>query len=89
MLAMLIVALFVAIALASAAALVDGALRARNALRQLRGDLAGSAAPCRVTVRFAGDPAPLPLPPLRALAISARRRVAQPARAAQPLRAAA
>lgn len=89
MLALLITALFAAIALASAVALVDAAVRGRNAFRLLRGDLARIEAVRRVTLTFTGEPEALPLPPLRSLAISARRRVIRPARAAALQRAAA
>lgn len=89
MLAILLVALFATIALASAVTLADGVVRGRNAIRLLRGDLARIDALRGVTVSYAGEPEVPALPPLRSLAISARRRVVQPARAAAPLRAAA
>ena len=89
MIAILLAALFAAVAVASAVTLADGFVRGRNAFRLLRGDLARLDAVQRVTVRYESDSEILPLPPLRSLAISARRRVARPARAAAPLRAAA
>ena len=89
MIAFLLTALFAAIALVSAVAVADGAVRGRNAVRLLRGDLARVDALKIVTVSFEREGEALSLPPLRSLAISARRRVARPARAAAPLRAAA
>lgn len=89
MLATLIIALFAAIALASAVALADAAVRGRNAFRLLRGDLARLDAVRCVTVSYQCEPEVLPLPPLRSLAISARRRVVRPARVAALQRAAA
>jgi len=89
MLAILLIALFATIALASAVTLADGVVRGRNAVRLLRGDLARIDAVRAVTVSYAGEPEVPALPPLRSLAISARRRVARPARSSAPLRAAA
>jgi uncharacterized membrane protein YecN with MAPEG domain len=89
MLAIMLVSLFAAIAVASVVTLADGVVRGRNAVRLLRGDLARIDAVRRVTVSYECEPELLPLPPLRSLAISARRRVVRPARAAALLRAAA
>ena len=89
MLAILLIALFATIALASAVTLADSVVRGRNAVRLLRGDLARIDAVRRVTVSYECEPDVPALPPLRSLAISARRRATRPARAAAPLRAAA
>ena len=89
MLAILLVALFLVIAVASAVTLADAAVRGRNSVRLLRGDLARIDTVRRVTVSYAAEPEALPMPPLRSLAISARRRVARTVPAAAPLRAAA
>lgn len=89
MLAILLVALFAAIAVASAVTLADAAVRGRNAVRLLRGELRRAGSVRRVTVSFDREPAVLPLPPLRSLAISARRRVSRPAPVAAPRRVAA
>lgn len=89
MIAILLVALFATVAVASVVSLVDGVVRGRNAFRLLRGDLARLDAVQRVTVSYRDEPEALPLPPLRSLAVSARRRVARQARIAAPVRAAA
>lgn len=90
MIAILLIALFATIALASAATLADGVVRGRNAFRLLRGDLGRIEAVQRVTVTYAGEAEALPLPPMRSLAISARRRVApRPSPVAAPRRVAA
>lgn len=89
MFAILLVALFAAIAVASAVTLADAAVRGRNAVRLLRGELRQAGSVRRVTVSFDREPAVLPLPPLRSLAISARRRVSRPAPVAAPRRVAA
>jgi hypothetical protein len=87
--AFLLVALLATIALASAITLADGVVRGWNAVRLLRGDLARMAAFRQVTVSYEYEPAVPALPPLRSLAISGRRRVAQPVRIGPPLRVAA
>ena len=89
MIALLLAALFAALAVLSAVTLADAAVRGRNAFRLLRGDLARLDTGRAVTVSYDCENEILPLPPLRSLAISARRRVARPVRAAAPLRAAA
>ncbi|MFA9200977.1 MAG: hypothetical protein ACEQR8_07280 [Cypionkella sp.] len=89
MIALLLVALFATVALTSVWAVADAAVRSRNAFRLLRGDLARIDAARRVSVSFADDGKVLPLPPLRSLAVSARRRAARQARAAFPRRVAA
>lgn len=89
MLAIFTTALFAAIGLMSAGVIADGLVRSRNAIRLLRGDHARGDAVRRVTVSYSREPELLPLPPLRSLAVSARRRAARPARLAAPLRAAA
>ena len=89
MIATLLVALFAAIALASAATLADAAVRGRNAFRLLRGDLARIDAVREVTVRFAGEDAWKPLPVLRPVAVRGVRGTRRVVWAAQPLRVAA
>ena len=88
MIATLLVALFVTVALASAATLADAVVRGRNAFRLLRDDLARIESVRRVTVQFEGISQCNPMPALRATTISrypARRPTRQPER----LRAAA
>lgn len=90
MTAILLTALFVAVALGSAATIADAVVRSRNAFRQLRGEAALANAVGEVTVRFEDEIVPLALPPLRSLSLSAARRVRQSsARSAARLRAAA
>lgn len=89
MIAMLLLALFATVALASAVALADAAVRGRNAFRLLRGDLARIDALRRVTVRFEGEEAARQIPALRPAAISAARSVRRPVRAPERQRAAA
>lgn len=90
MTALLLIALFALVALASAATIADAAVRSRNAFRQMRGELALAGSEAAVTVQWVdGAPEMLPLPPLRALRVSATRRMRQARRSADSLRAAA
>ena len=90
MFAILLAALFATISLVAILTLTDAALRSRNAVRLLRGDLALMCGQPRVSVRFAGEAGEAAvLLPLRSLAISARRQVCRQSRAVSPLRVAA
>lgn len=89
MFAILLTALFVTIALASTVTLADAAVRSRNAIRLLRGDLARIDAVRRVTVAFEGQPVPAGIPALRITLKGAARSVRRPARSPERLRAAA
>ncbi len=89
MIALLLAALFAALAVASAVTLADAVVRGRNAFRLLRGDLARIDAVRTVTVRFEGDHAPARMPALRPAGVSAARLSRRTLRAPEPLRAAA
>ncbi len=94
MIAILLVALFAAVAVASALTLADAAVRGRTAVRQVRGELARCEAIRMITVTFedfSGSAADGPrMPALRPACVSASRssqRRTAPAQA--PRRAAA
>lgn len=89
MIAILLVALFAAVAIASATTLADAAVRGRNAFRLLRGDLARANEQPRVTVRFEGEDQWQPLPALRPISVRGARGARRVVWTAKPLRAAA
>ena len=88
MIATMLVALFVTVALASAATLADAVVRGRNAFRLLRGDMARLESVRRVIVQFEGVGTCAPMPALRGAPVS-QRPVRRPARQPERLRAAA
>jgi len=89
MIALLLAALFAALAIASALTLADAVVRGWNAFRLLRGDLARIDALRNVTVRIEGDYSPARMPALRPAAVSAARLSRRTVRAPERLRAAA
>lgn len=89
MIAILLVALFATVALASVATLADAIVRSRIALRQLRGDLVRNDLVRMVTVTMDGGE-DVRMPALRAVPVSAgRRSPRRTLRSPAPLRAAA
>ncbi len=90
MIAVLSIALLATVAVASAFALADAAIRGRNAFRLFRGDMVRLASDRRITVTFAdvaGHAAMPVLRPVSANRASQRRTVR--AQVSRPLRAAA
>ena len=89
MIAILLVALFATVALASIVTLADSIVRSRLALRQLRGDLVGNDLVRMVTVTMDGE-GDVRMPALRVVPVSAgRRSPRRTLRAPAQLRAAA
>ena len=79
MVAILLAALFAAVAAGSIGVLADSAVRGRNTFRQLRGQLARLETAPRIRVIIVEPFAEAPLPALRSRGVSGQRQARRPA----------